>query len=500
MKRLFRFALFRELMSSCAKQKRFTMADVYATAREMLADLGKKKISARELLDLHVARNSALHEKLNAVIQTDLDHARAAAKSIDDARAHKAELGALAGLPMTIKDGLDVYGMPASAGAREFQNRDKNCNDADVVAAARKQEAVIWGKTNVPYMLGDIQTYNDIYGTTNNPYDVTRTCGGSSGGAATALAAGITPLEIGSDIGGSLRHPANFCGVVSLKPTWGALPLRGHIPPAPDRFLETDLGVVGPMARNAGDARLLWHVLSGRPETRASVRDLRIAVWDEEPGWPLASEVRAVVEHTATVLARLGAKMVRAKPAIPGDELLESYRTLLTGVLNADLPEEIYNAFLARRENDRKIVAAGGDKAEAALYRLRATGSYREIVQAQIQREKQKAVLAKFFDDTADAILMPISPVTAFPHMHAGTFSDRKLDVDGTKAPYSTLLWWIALATSLHAPALAMQGGRTASGMPVGVQLVGPWNAEDRLFDIGGALEQASGGFEAPAL
>ncbi|HSM95973.1 MAG TPA: amidase family protein, partial [Rhizomicrobium sp.] len=256
------------------------MTGIYATARQMLSDLAAKKISARELLDLHVARNDALHGKLNAVIEKDLEHARAAAKSIDDARVHGAALGALAGLPMTIKDGFDVFGMPATSGARGFYGRAKNCQDADVVAAARKAEAIIWGKTNIPYMLGDIQSYNEIYGTTNNPYDVTKTPGGSSGGAAAALAAGITPLEIGSDIGGSLRHPANFCGVVSLKPTWGVLSLRGHIPPAPDEFTETDLGVVGPMARDVDDLRLLWNVLRGNDgAAEKPVKGSRIAVW-----------------------------------------------------------------------------------------------------------------------------------------------------------------------------------------------------------------------------
>ncbi len=271
------------------------MTEVYATARQMLADLAAKKISERELLDLQVARNETLHKKLNAVIETDLEHAQAAAKSIDDARAHGAELGALAGLPMTIKDGLDVFGMPASAGARGFHKRNKNCLDADMVAAVRREGAVIWGKTNVPYMLGDIQSYNEIYGTTNNPYDVTKTPGGSSGGAAAALAAGITPLEIGSDIGGSLRHPANFCGVVSLKPTWNVLSLRGHVPPAPDDYADdSDLGVVGPMARNVGDLRLLWEILHGQITAPANISGARIAVWDSEPGFPLANDVRPV--------------------------------------------------------------------------------------------------------------------------------------------------------------------------------------------------------------
>jgi amidase len=197
---------------------------VYRTAREMLADLSAKKISARELLDAHLSRNEALHKRLNAIIETDIARAMKDAAAIDDARAKGTALGPLAGIPMTIKDGLDVENMPAVVGNPAFVGRSKNCADAAVVARARAAGAVIWGKSNVPIMLGDLQSFNAIYGTTNNPYDVTRVPGGSSGGSAAALAAGITPLEIGSDIGGSLRHPANYCGVFSLKPTWNALP------------------------------------------------------------------------------------------------------------------------------------------------------------------------------------------------------------------------------------------------------------------------------------
>lgn len=475
------------------------MIDLYATARDMLAGLEAKHVSARELLAAHVARGEALARTINAVTERDLDRARKDAAAIDNARAKGRNVGALAGLPMTIKDGLDVEGMPAVVGARGFHGRAKDCDDADVVAAARRAGAVIWGKTNVSYMLGDIQSTNEIYGTTNNPYDLSRTPGGSSGGAAAALASGITPLEIGSDIGGSLRHPANFCGIASLKPTWGVLPLRGHIPPAPDAFIERDLNVVGPMARNIGDLRLLWSVLSGRGATPAPVDGLRIAVWDEEPGWPLASEAREAVTRAADALSRRGMTVFRAKPPIASEELIEVYRTILTGVLNADLPEEVYSNILARRADDERLVREGGDKAEAALYRLRAAGSHREIVKACVRRQKQKDVLAAFFAETADAIVMPVSPVTAFHHMHEGTFSDRKLDVDGAQVPYSTLLWWIALATSLHAPALAVPAGLTKAGMPVGVQVVGPWNGEDRLFDIAAAVEESLGGFSPPA-
>jgi amidase len=476
------------------------MTEVYATARQMLADLAAKTISARELLDLHVARNEALHGKLNAVIATDLDHARAAAKSIDDARAHGATLGALAGLPMTIKDGFDVLGMPATAGNPAFAKRDPNCLDADVVLAARKAGAVIWGKTNVPFMLGDIQSYNAIYGTTNNPWDTTRTPGGSSGGAAAALASGITPLEIGSDIGGSLRHPANFCGVCALKPTWGALPLRGHIPPPPGAFSETDLGVVGPMARNIGDLRLLWNVLRGGEGAAARpVNGARIAVWDEDGAFALSSEVREAVGRAADALSKQGMKVVRAKPPVEGAALLQPYNQILLAILAGGFPDAVYDAFAAMNAQDRKAVADGGPDAAAAQFRLASTASYRDVARAVTVRQKQKDALAAFFTDY-DAILMPITPIPAFPHNQQGSFADRIIQVDNTPTPYPHLLDWIALASSLHVPALAAQAGRTAGGLPVGVQLVGPWGGEDRLFDLAAALERETGGFTAPPL
>src|SRR2546430_3012623 len=243
----------------------------FATARQMLARLNARKISARELLDTHVARHEQLAKKINAVIASDLERAYRDAEALDNARAKGKPLGALAGLPMTIKDGFDVEHMPATAGSPGLVGRDKDCDDAELVRRARKDGAVIWGKTNVPHMLGDWQTYNAIHGTTNNPYDVTRGPGGSSGGAAAALASGITPLEIGSDIGGSLRTPASFCGVTALKPTWGVLPMRRHVPPLPQQYYELDLGVGGPMARNAEDLRLLWTVLSGQSSQRKRI-------------------------------------------------------------------------------------------------------------------------------------------------------------------------------------------------------------------------------------
>ena len=475
------------------------MTNLYATAREMIADLKAKKISARELLNAHLARNDALHAKLNAVIATDIGRAQADAAAIDNARAKGSTLGALAGLPMTIKDCFDVQNLPAVVGNPDFKERAKNCAEAPIVAAARAEGAVIWGKTNVPFMVSDMQTYNSVYGTTNNPYDVTRGCGGSSGGAATALAAAITPLEMGSDIGGSLRHPANYCGVFSLKPTWGALSQRGYIPPLPEDYVEHDLNVVGPMARNTEDLKMLWSVLHASPaKTRRDVKGARVAVWDQEPSWPLASDVRDGVKRAAAALEKAGAHVEYRKPEIDGEELMHCYTSILTPIMTLGLPPGVIAAFEASREQDRKLVQQGGIEAVGANYRLTATATYRELVAAMIKRQQLKDRLAEFFGSGYEAIVMPITLVPPFKHLHEPTFMERVLDVDGQNVPYITLLNWISPATALHAPALAVPAGRNGQGLPIGVQLVGEWNSEDRLFDFAAAVEEGLGGFTAP--
>ena len=474
------------------------MVDTYATAREMVADLKAKRVSARELLDAHIDRNDEVEARINALNATDIYRAKEAAAAIDQARAKGAALGPLAGLPMTIKDGYDVDGMPALAGNPDLKDRPKACADAALVTTLKKAGAVIWGKTNVPFMLSDIQTYNAMSGTTNNPYDVSKTPGGSSGGAAAALACGVTPLEIGSDIGGSLRHPANFCGVTALKTTWGSLDGRGHIPPMPDGYWECDLGVYGPMARNTDDLKMLWSVLKGTPEqTRRDIKGARVAVWDSEPSWPLAKDVKDGVARAADALTKAGAKVEHAKPDIDGATLMDLYLSILTPIISYGMPEQMLQAFEGMREADKKIVDQGGPGAPFASFRLYATAPQRDVIAAQIKRQAHKDKLAAFFA-RYDTILMPITMVTAFPHQPEPSFPERILDVDGTPVPYPWIINWISLATALHAPALAVNAGQTALGMPVGVQLVGPWNGEDRLFDFAAAVEEACGGFKPP--
>jgi Asp-tRNAAsn/Glu-tRNAGln amidotransferase A subunit and related amidases len=462
------------------------------TARELLADLTAHRVSARELLDAAVARAEAT-EELTAVVATDLDRARAAAAAVDEARAAGAEVGRLAGLPMTIKDGFDVTGMPAVCGSPSLVGRDPDVPDADVVAIARAAGAVLWGKTNVPLMLGDVQTYNAVYGTTRNPYDPERTSGGSSGGAAVALATGVTSLEIGSDLGGSLRIPAGFCGVHALKPTWGRLPGRGQVPPLPGTpYVEQDLGVVGPMARTAGDLRLLWEVLAGRSTTPTPASGLRVALWLDAP-LPLAGEVRSIVESAAEGLRAQGVAVELAAPPVDVDELIETYFGLLFPVIAAGLPAKVLDRLRAQRPEAVAAVAAGASRYREQANIAFLTADDDAILAARGRRARMQRAVAAWFE-SYDAILAPVTAVPAFPHDHSGSLAARDVEVDGEAVPYLHLFDWIALASALHLPAVSAPAGRTAAGLPVGVQLIAPLDREDRLLDLAEALELADVG------
>jgi len=240
----------------------------YSTTEELVAALAAGEISALELTDHIIARIEALDGKLNAVVVRDFDRGREAARSADAALA-RGERRPLLGIPMVIKESFDVAGLPTTWGLPDFKNFFPQ-EDALVVARIKAAGAVILGKTNVPLLLGDWQSYNEIYGTTNNPWDIGRTPGGSSGGSSAALAAGFGPLSLGSDLGGSLRVPAHYCGTYAHKPTLNLVPLRGHRPPGMVQRVG-DLAVVGPMARSAADLDLALEVTAGPDEARDGI-------------------------------------------------------------------------------------------------------------------------------------------------------------------------------------------------------------------------------------
>jgi amidase len=467
-------------------------------ASGQLAVLAGGRVGAVDLLKLALARHEQTHKTLNAVVAADLERALERARSIDDHRTRGDALGPLAGLPMTIKDTLDVSGMPASAGLEAFRRR--KAEDAAAVALARRAGAVIWGKTNVPVMAGDWQSFNDVYGATNNPWDVTRTPGGSSGGAAAALAAGVTPLEIGSDIGGSLRVPAHFCGVFSHKPTWGVVSQHGHVPPQPGSWRQPDLNVIGPMARSARDLRLLLSIIAdGGVSPRAAPADLpkaRIGLWLEAPGLPLDPAVRRAIEAFAGELEAAGAVVEPVSAPVDIPTLLDAYMVLLGAIIGADLPEKEYRRMEMLRGPAK--LAGGGDPFSWASSVRAYTARHREWLAADGVRARLRREVETAFE-RYDAILAPVAPVTAFPHDHR-SFQSRRLEMsDGQAAPYVSMLGWIAVATALYLPATTVPAG-FAGGLPVGAQLIGPHGSDGRLLALAQAIDENVRGFVAPEL
>jgi amidase len=469
-------------------------------ATGQLQALAAGRIGALELLDATLRRYEEVNKPVNAVVATDFERARERARSIDDHRAKGDPLGPLAGLPMTIKDTFDVEGMPASSGREDFRHGRRP--DAVAVAHVRHAGAVIWGKTNTPVMAGDFQTYNALYGVTNNPWDLERTCGGSSGGAAAALATRMTALEIGSDIGGSLRTPASFCGVYSHKPTWGVVSQIGHVPPRPGALAERDLNVVGPMARSARDLRLLLSVLeagalAARAQAPPEVNALRIGLWVNQPEFVLDPEVRAVIEAFAEELRAQGAAVTPISSPVEVGALLTAYRTLLAGVLAQDLPTAQLAGMQRVRGAAKLALKMGAGPDSWAALALDYTASHLDWLAAGEARARIGAQLRGVFN-RFDVILAPIDPVAAFPHDHR-PFGRRTLTLsDGAKAPYLAMLRWIALATACGLPATAIPVGQTATGLPVGAQLIGPRGADSRTLAIAETIEERLGGFVPP--
>lgn len=470
-------------------------------ATAQLLALREKRISSVELLKAALARHAETHAALNAVVAADPERALERARALDDARARGETLGPLSGLPMTVKDTFDVAGMAASSGLPHLRRRQ--VDDAQAVAHARHAGAVIWGKTNVPVMAADWQSTNPLYGRTNNPWDLERTPGGSSGGAAAALAARVTPLEIGSDIGGSLRVPASFCGVYSHKPTWGMVSQRGHVPPHPGSFAERDLNVVGPMARSARDLRLLLSIIEDGPlaprAPPADLKETKIGLWLDDANCPLDPEARATLEAFANELRAAGATVEPIASPVDMRALLFAYQTLLGAVLGEDMPPAFLRNMERMRVFARGALKRGAGPLSTAAMAMAYTARHREwlaadAVRARLRHEMSQA-LGKW-----DAILAPITPVPAFPH-DKRPFQRRALKLsDGATIAYNAMLTWIAPATALHLPASAVPAGLTASGLPVGAQLIGPKGGDAKTLAIAQAIDENVRGFVAPEL
>ncbi len=474
-------------------------------AVELAAMLRKGDVGARELLDHYLARVERLNPPVNAVVTLDVEGARKAADAADGARVRGAALGPLHGLPMTVKDTLETAGLRTTAGAPALAGHVPT-RDATCVERARAAGAVVFGKTNTPTYAADVQTYNPVFGVTRNPWNLDRTCGGSSGGSAVAVATGLSAVEIGSDIGGSIRTPAHCCGVYGHKPTHGIIPGRGHIPGPPGMLAEYDLGVMGPLARSADDLALMLDVLAGPdaaaatawrlalpPPRRQALRDYRIAVWLDDPFSPVGSDVRAAGAATIAALRTAGVAVDEAARPVPDlGAVHRCYERLLWPILSGGMaPDEV--AELARVAD-----ASAPDPTNLFDRFVRAvTLRHRDWIAVDEERQQLRHAWAAFFE-RFDVLLCPIWPVPAIPHDHEDTVLGRTIEVDGRERAYVELIVWAGLVTMALLPATAVPVGRSPDGLPIGLQIVGPYLEDRTTIDVARKLAEVIGGYAPP--
>ncbi len=477
----------------------------YRNVADLVKALAAKQISSIELTDFAIARITALDKRVNAVVVRDFDRAREAAKMADDALA-RGDTRPLLGLPMTVKEAFNVSGLPTSWGNPKFRDWQPGF-DALVVKRLKAAGAVVLGKTNLPFMLEDWQSYNEIYGTTNNPWDLARTPGGSSGGAAAAFAAGFVALELGSDIGGSLRCPAHFCGVFAHKPSFDLVPLHGAGPPhVPNVPLRNALAVAGPMARSAADLALELDVLAGPDETMEGIgyklalppprhqdlKSFRVLVVDAHPLCPTAASVRTALDHLADALGHAGAEIARGSSLMPDlGELSRRHVELIAAGRSADLPANVYQ----RVEDTAKALPDDADWSVAArLHGL--VANHRDWILANRSLGRPRQQTRELFK-SFDVVLCPPMPTLAFPHDHSNE-RERRLDVDGTQIPYGHQIVWASMATVLGLPATVAPIGHSEQGLPIGVQIIGPYLEDRTTIEFARLIEREFVGFVPP--
>jgi amidase len=478
----------------------------FPTAEELAAALRAGEVTSVELTDEAIALIERDDEVINAICVPDFDRARAAAHHADQARA-RGDDRPLLGIPVTVKESYDIAGLPTTWGMPQYRDHVP-AEDAVQVSRVKAAGAVVLGKTNVPLGLQDLQSFNEIYGTTYNPWDHDRTPGGSSGGSAAALASGFGALSLGTDIAGSLRTPAHFCGIYAHKPTLGLAATRGMVaPPGPALPVDLDLAVVGPMARTARDLTLLLDVMAGPdplthgvahrltlpPARHQRLSDFRVLVLDEHPFLPTGAAVRAGVHRVADALADGGARVERHSPLLPDlAEAATLYTQLLFSGSVARFPVDDYEQL--------RTQAAGLSADDRSLDAARLRGmvfSHRDWIEANDRRELHRHGWRQFFAEF-DAVVCPVTPTPAYPHDHDPDLLGRRIDVDGAEHPFFDQLVWAGLATMPGLPATAVPAGLSPDGLPVGVQLIGPMFEDRTPLRLAELLEQRIGGFQAP--
>jgi amidase len=424
-----------------------------AHAHQIVASLADGRISALALCEATIARIEARDAAINAVVVRDFDRARDQARAADQ-RLIAGERAPLLGLPMTVKESFNIAGLPTTWGfpfAKDLRARQ----DAVAVQRLKAAGAVILGKTNVPVGLADWQSFNTLYGRTVNPLDASRTPGGSSGGAAAAVAAGMVALEVGSDIGGSIRVPAHFCGIYGHKPSIGLLPARGHDFPGYATGAPNELAVIGPLARSAQDLMIAMDVLAGpeEPFSRAyplrlpparELRAARVLLLTAHPGVAVSTDIVQAIERVAGALENTSCRISRQSPLLPD---LQAARAVYAGLLNTYMTRGSPGAPPSMPAHDWLLLL-----------------DRRAALQAQWHA---------FFGEF-DLVLAPTLGCTAYPHVEQVDWTHNTLPIDGRDEPMSEQIFWASIATLPGLPATVAPIGRDRQGLPIGLQIIGP--------------------------
>ncbi len=450
------------------------MTDIGLRSTVEQADLIQRgELSSRELTEHFIERIERLDGEINSVITRDFETALAESDAADASQQKGQSLGVLHGVPITVKDALQTKNLKSTGGATELRDNVPS-QDAAVVASIRRQGGIVMGKTNLPRWSGDIQAYNDIFGTTNNPWDISRGPGGSSGGAAAAVAMGFTSFEIGTDIGGSIRFPAAFNGVWGHKPSFGVIPTTGYLDHVDGGLNEADINVFGPIARSAQDLELLLTVmkrnsppwvaeLEAAPE---DLKDLKIGAWLDDEFCPVDDEVREQLEKAVDALEKDGISVDRsARPELDPDEAA------------------MLGLWLVQRAISQSTDSDGP--------------GHRIWLDQHVRREELKLKWAQFFD-RYDAVIMPVCFVPPFEHQQQGDFGSRTLICNGENRNYIDVVKWTTMVGMAYLPSTVPPIGLGASGMPIGCQVVGPYGGDRLTIALAGRIGDLMGGYQPP--
>ena len=477
----------------------------YRSATEWLACLRSGEISSLQLLELHIARVLQHDGAINAVVVRCFEAARERAAAADAARRRGEDCGPLHGLPMTVKESFDLPGTPTCWGIPDHTN---NIAQQAAVAVQRLLDAgaVVFGKTNVPVALADWQSFNPVYGTTRNPWDLERTPGGSSGGASAALAAGMTPLELGSDIGASIRNPAHYCGVYGHKPTWGVVPMAGHQLPGVRCIDSLDIAVAGPLARSAADLQMAMQVLTTplqhfgplgwtpaqwRPRLKTP-RQCRVAIVYDDAQARVDDSIQQRLHALADFLRAQGLTVLEDHRPVESAQSHRVYTHLLRAATGAWLDD----ATFARFERLAKQSDPAMDTMRERTWRG-STLTHRDWVEFDQQRAVLRQRWRAYFE-SVDLLITPVATSPAFVHQHQGERWERMLQVNGQDQPHTDSLFWAGYPGVVGLPATAIPIGRSPEGLPVGAQIIGDSFADPLCLQMAQWLEAEWLGFCPP--